>query len=77
MNIKSDFEKIRKDLGFCPQFDLLWDNLTAYEHMYIFSQIKQIPKKNLNWEIDQKLKDVNLLTYKNAYVYTFSGGTPN
>ena len=43
LNIKYDFNEIRRNIGFCPQFDLLWDQLTAYEHLYLFSVIKEIP----------------------------------
>jgi ABC-type multidrug transport system ATPase subunit len=30
-------------MGVCPQFDVLWDELTGYEHMYIYGCIKGIP----------------------------------
>ncbi len=27
-------------MGVCPQFDILWDELTVKEHLAIFSKIK-------------------------------------
>jgi ABC-type multidrug transport system ATPase subunit len=34
---------IRKLMGVCPQFDILWDELTAAEHLRIYSKIKGVP----------------------------------
>jgi hypothetical protein len=30
-------------MGVCPQFDVLWDELTGQEHMYIYGCIKGLP----------------------------------
>ena len=32
-------------MGVCPQFDILWDELTIREHLTLFSRIKS-KKKN-------------------------------
>jgi hypothetical protein len=31
---------IRSTIGVCPQFDVLWDDLTGEEHMLIFGNMK-------------------------------------
>lgn len=31
--ISDNIDKIREDLGYCPQFDALVDNLTVYEQL--------------------------------------------
>jgi ABC-type multidrug transport system ATPase subunit len=36
-DIQTDIDEIRKLMGVVPQFDILWGELTAYEHMKIFS----------------------------------------
>ena len=38
----SEFAVFRRFLGFCPQFDILYDNLTAYQHLLIFSRLKSM-----------------------------------
>lgn len=43
-------------MGVCPQFDILWMELTIYEHMNLFCQVKGIPKKYIDSEIDRLLK---------------------
>ena len=32
-------------MGVCPQFDILWDELTIREHLTLFSRIKSKKKK--------------------------------
>jgi len=31
---------IRQDLGVCPQFDILWPEITVKEHMMLYAAIK-------------------------------------
>ena len=39
-NIASEMAQIRKSLGVCPQFDILWPSITVREHLEIFAAIK-------------------------------------
>lgn len=73
--IPDDIVHIRPKLGVCFQHDLLWNQLTAAEHVRIYSQIKGLrsPKK-LKAEIEKRLKEVSLFDVKNKQVGTFSGG---
>ena len=32
-SVKRDMLEIRQDLGLCPQYDILWPQLTVYEHL--------------------------------------------
>jgi ABC-type multidrug transport system ATPase subunit len=42
MNVDTHMDLLRKRLGICPQFDILWDDLTAEEHLRMFGQLKRI-----------------------------------
>ena len=35
MNVEDDLVQIRKQMGVVSQFDVLWDELTGIEHMYL------------------------------------------
>lgn len=35
--------EIRKHIGVCPQFDLLWKEMTAYEHLRMYARLKGVP----------------------------------
>ena len=41
-NINENIEEIRKILGVCAQFDILWEDISPYNHMYIFSRLKGV-----------------------------------
>ena len=64
-------KEARKNLGYCPQHNLLFDNLTVYEHLRFFSKLKE----NFNEaEIDNMLNIINLSDKKHALAKTLSGG---
>ena len=71
-NIEGSMETIRKKIGVCPQFDILWDDLTAYEHLKLFGNLKEVP--NLEDKIDKILEEFQLSKNRNGQVKTFSGG---
>ena len=33
-------DRVRPLMGVCPQFDVLWGELTGYEHLYLYGLIK-------------------------------------
>ena len=35
-------ERIRATMGVCPQFDILWGELTGREHMLLYGAIKVV-----------------------------------
>ena len=43
-SILEDMSAIRQNLGVCPQFDILWPDLTVREHLELYSAIKGYSK---------------------------------
>ena len=41
-SIKKDIDKVQELIGYCPQFDLLWEDLTVEEHLYFYSRLKNV-----------------------------------
>ncbi len=39
-SILTDMPAIRADLGCCPQFDILWPEITVLEHLGMYAAIK-------------------------------------
>ncbi|KAL9642896.1 hypothetical protein ABK040_010591 [Willaertia magna] len=74
LDVKSNIGKIRKQLGMCPQHDILWDDLTAEEHLQLFGNLKGISKKQRQEEVKSLLEAVDLLHVGHHLVKTFSGG---
>lgn len=42
-------------MGVCPQFDILWDELTAEEHLEMYCMLKGVPKYKIQKEINTRL----------------------
>jgi ABC-type multidrug transport system ATPase subunit len=74
LDVKDNQDRIRKVMGVVPQFDILWNKLTAFEHMRMFSKIKGVPNHEIEGQSDELLKTVNLYDVKHAQVESFSGG---
>ena len=73
-DIEEEKDEVRKVVGVCPQFDILWYELTAKEHLHMFAEIKGIPKNRIETEIKTRLEDVNLTKVRDVWAGTFSGG---
>jgi len=39
-DIRTDIDKVRKNLGLCPQHNILFDLLTVKEHLYFFAKVR-------------------------------------
>jgi ABC-type multidrug transport system ATPase subunit len=60
--------------GVCPQYDILYAQLSATETLELFAAIKGIPASEWKGEIDRVLNEVKLFQVANQYVGSFSGG---
>ena len=60
-DITSQIDDIRQIMGVVPQFDILWGELTAAEHMMIFSMIKGVHPDDIDAMTDDLLESVGLL----------------
>ncbi|UJR38397.1 hypothetical protein I4U23_031066 [Adineta vaga] len=73
-DINTDMDKIRKNLGWCPQHNVLFEKLTVEEHLLFFSKLKQVQSKEMKKMIENMLFDIGLTEKRNAMVSTLSGG---
>jgi ATP-binding cassette, subfamily A (ABC1), member 3 len=61
-------------LGIAPQKNVLWDDLTVEEHLYIFSRLKAPKTKTTPAEIRELIDAVDLTKKRKALSKTLSGG---
>eukprot|EP01088_Endostelium_zonatum_P017813 TRINITY_DN544_c0_g1_i1.p1 TRINITY_DN544_c0_g1~~TRINITY_DN544_c0_g1_i1.p1 ORF type:complete len:868 (-),score=207.39 TRINITY_DN544_c0_g1_i1:77-2680(-) len=73
-DLETEMHTIRKTIGVCPQHDILWNDLTAYEHLSIFADLKGIPSHLKASVIQNKLSSVALLDVQHNRVGSYSGG---
>ncbi|KAL8139109.1 hypothetical protein V2J09_005110 [Rumex salicifolius] len=65
---------IRRMIGVCPQFDILWDVLNGEEHLYLFAGIKGLPPASIGKVIKESLEEVQLSDAARMRVSSYSGG---
>ncbi|KAL7161460.1 hypothetical protein ACSBR2_042010 [Camellia fascicularis] len=53
-------DRIYTSMGVCPQHDLLWETLTAREHLLFYGRLKNLKGSALNLAVEESLKGVNL-----------------
>lgn len=46
-DIRTEMDQIRKNLGMCPQHNVLFDKLTVEEHLWFYSQLKGMAKEEI------------------------------
>lgn len=63
------------EMGFCPQFDVLWDLLTGEEHLQLFGRIKGLSGALLQSEVDRFVREFDLESHRHKQTHTYSGGT--
>lgn len=73
-NVKNEFPLARKQIGYCPQFDAIFELMTVREHLEFYSKIKKIPKDLREELIKNQMKSMNLEQYENKLAGSLSGG---
>uniref|UniRef100_A0A9L0IJF8 ABC transporter domain-containing protein n=1 Tax=Equus asinus TaxID=9793 RepID=A0A9L0IJF8_EQUAS len=77
-DISKNIIEIRKNLSFCPQHDLLFNDLTVSEHLFFYAVvIKLIEAKNrmvYPMEINRLLSTFNLVEKRDTFSKSLSGG---
>jgi ATP-binding cassette subfamily A (ABC1) protein 3 len=61
-------------LGLCPQKNVLWDELTVFEHVAIFNGLKAMGSKDTKTQIEELVKACDLEAKLHAKAKTLSGG---
>lgn len=69
-----DKEIVRRNLGVCPQFDVLFHHLTVEEHLWFYCKIKQIDDRLIDKEIDAMINKLDLNSKRRQLAGTLSGG---
>lgn len=61
-------------MGVCPQFDLLWPQLTVSEHLYFYARLKGIPNDEIDNKVMKAIEEVKLSKFADFPSSSLSGG---
>lgn len=73
-DILSEQMSVRRLIGYCPQFDALFELLTVREHLELFARIKGVTRLDLNSVVKTLMHEMNLDDFENKLACTLSGG---
>lgn len=73
-DLVENIDECRRDMGVCPQHDVLFDLLTPEEHLDIFYDFKGVQSENKKQEIEKLLADVGIADKKDSLASQLSGG---
>ncbi|XP_069472035.1 glucosylceramide transporter ABCA12 isoform X2 [Ambystoma mexicanum] len=75
-DIRTHLDHIRKSMGVCMQYDVLFPHLTTKEHLLLYGAIKAPHWSNqqLHGEVKRTLKDTGLYNHRKKSVGALSGG---
>ena len=65
---------IRKTLGYCPQYNILIDDLTVMEHLHLFTSLKGLHGNGRDREVEMSIKKLGFAEHRHALVQHLSGG---
>ncbi|KAG5510169.1 hypothetical protein JKF63_07066 [Porcisia hertigi] len=73
-SVRDQLDKVRQQIGYCPQYNILWDELTCREHLEFFGKIKGIFGAALETAVRLILNEVDLLNKIEYRAGALSGG---
>jgi ATP-binding cassette, subfamily A (ABC1), member 3 len=73
-DLRDGMEELRRQLGVCPQHDVLWPDLTVKEHLRLFADIKQVPHAEVAAAVEKSIAEVGLAEKADTVAASLSGG---
>jgi len=61
-------------MGYCPQFDALFENLTGREHLYMYGRIKGISEAEIKEVVEKQIEKMDLTDHASRLAGGYSGG---
>jgi ATP-binding cassette, subfamily A (ABC1), member 3 len=74
-SVLNEPQKTRRRIGYCPQFDAHFVNMTGREHLEMYAAIKGVPLSAVKEAAAEKLNEIGLSAYDgDRLCSTYSGG---
>ncbi|XP_058142595.1 phospholipid-transporting ATPase ABCA3 [Dasypus novemcinctus] len=73
-SVGSDVGKVRRRIGYCPQFDALLDHMTGRETLVMYARLRGVPERHIAACVEHTLRGLLLEPHADKLVRTYSGG---
>ena len=74
LDVVNEMTEIRKNIGYCPQHDVLIPEMTVEEHLFMYARIKGCKEEVVVREINQILDSIRLQSKRKEKIVNLSGG---
>ncbi|XP_050473146.1 cholesterol transporter ABCA5-like isoform X3 [Bombus huntii] len=74
-NINSSMTEAFKQMGYCPQHDAQWKNITVREHLESYAAIRGVPWSDIGRIVDLYLTGLQIHEHADKQAHECSGGT--
>lgn len=74
LDLNNDIEKIRESIGFVPQHNILFDDMSVANHIWFYSRLKGVSVADTTTEMEKLLIDTGLEQKRNEMAKNLSGG---
>merc|ERR1711871_568275 len=74
LSLSTNVHSCRGKIGFCPQFDALFELLTGREHHILYARIKGIYEEDIPKVVEGKIREMGLSDYADQVAGQYSGG---
>lgn len=73
-NTNEQLDVVRRNLGVCPQHNVLFEDLTVQEHLEFFTTLKGMKGSVMRDEVSRMIASIGLTNKKHVAVKMLSGG---
>ncbi|XP_071532999.1 cholesterol transporter ABCA5-like [Panulirus ornatus] len=73
--VLSSLSNIFETMGYCPQHDALWKNITVAEHIECYAEVRGVRKDQVKLLVDTYVKGLEIEEHKKKMSKDCSGGT--
>ncbi|XP_062570055.1 phospholipid-transporting ATPase ABCA3-like [Saccostrea cucullata] len=73
-DVKTELEMVQQNLGYCPQFDALIDQMTGRETLTMYARLRGIEESQIKGVVNDLLETMMLRKYADRQCGTYSGG---
>ncbi|KAF9914359.1 hypothetical protein BX616_008450 [Lobosporangium transversale] len=72
--LDTEIKDVYRNIGICPQHDILWDDLTVGEHLYFYARLKGVAAVDERAAVLSSLNAVSLVPFEDRLTKGLSGG---
>ncbi|KAJ3077377.1 hypothetical protein HDU98_000027 [Podochytrium sp. JEL0797] len=74
LDLRTQLDRIYRRIGVCPQFDVLWQDLTVRDHLLFYARLKGVYGRELHEVVGKAVREVQLVDKLHVQVGRLSGG---